>query len=124
MRSLLILFLIFICNIGYSQSSYKDIIIGSWILKSSVIVHPYICGPGRDPIANTGQQYIFYKLNDFIYYPNEKHREDIIKGTWKINNENVLIINSNEDILEFKIRFYDSRLFLRNAVVELELEKK
>jgi len=123
MRILLIFFLVFITNIGFSQNSHKDVIIGSWTLISSDIIHPTYCSPNRDPTSNTGQQFVFYKHNGFILSHSEKNEEGIIKGIWKIDIENNLIISVDDQRLELKIRFKNGKLYLRNTMVELEFER-
>lgn len=124
MRTSVIIFLFYIPTIGYTQTDYDSQIVGSWILVSTEWIHPTICFQGEEPTANKGQKWIFYKNNDFIFFPSKKGQENTINGTWKIKSDNILLINSKEGNLELKIRFYNSRLFLRNTLVELEFERK
>ena len=123
MKSLLLSFLVFVCFLGYSQNLNQESLEGSWTLISSHIVHPSICWPGRDPKAGAGQKFTFYKLGDLLYHSQERKENDVHKGTWKINHGNNLTITLNDTELKYKVRFVDSRLFLRNGIVELEFKK-
>ncbi|GEM_PF-4756732 len=123
MRILTLIFLVFITNIGYSQNSNNNVIIGSWTLISSKLIHPTICSPFRDPTDYTGQQFGFYKHNIFILSPLKKHEEGIMTGIWKINNENNLIIRIDDQIIKLKIRFRNGKLYLSNTLVGLEFER-
>ncbi len=124
MRTLLFLFLIFSSNIGYSQSDYQRDIIGSWTLLSERYTNPLICLPNEEPTKNNTLILIFYKFNDLIIYSRKQDQESITEGTWEINDDNHLIIKSKEIIIEMKIRFSNSKLFLHNTDVVFEFEKK